>query len=516
MNLKEFSMLEMDPETERRLFESEPARIPDMVHSLNRTDFTGSRYHPGENAEGRPDREDTSDLTEIGPCDLDTDAEEIFIGPAVTRIQGGFWECYEARQFTVSDRNPLFFERDGVLFRRDEWGNTILTAYPPAKPDEAYCVPQDVTGIDPFAFHNTRYLKLLEVTSVRVLDRAFVEMEGLMYAAIENAQVMNECFGDCRSLRGICLPDDLLELDGCFCGCRELKGILKLPEKLLRFHRSFLDSGIEAFFGSSPGCTVSGGVLFSRDMEVLLRYPNARAGNSYAVPDSVIALDDDAFSESGLESITVPDGLKEIRNRAFRDAGNLRNIACTGRLSDVSVGADVFEGTPWLNAQGDFAVFAGTLVLYRGTDAEVRVPPVHTIAKGAFQPRDYPFAVKLTEATKRIGPAAFYGCDTLEHIEMPQVEEIGQEAFGWLAAEEVIIPESCREIGRYAFIRAKTKRFLFKGRQTKLGEECIGVSQRTAPDDMGSGDDPLVICHRGSTAAEYCNYYGIRTMYLEA
>lgn len=50
---------------------------------------------------------------------------------------------------TISDENPYYTVKDGVVFNKDM---TELILYPQNKPGEVYEIPKSVTTIDPNAF----------------------------------------------------------------------------------------------------------------------------------------------------------------------------------------------------------------------------------------------------------------------------------------------------------------------------------------------------------------------------
>ncbi len=68
------------------------------------------------------------------------------------------------------------------------------------------------------------------------------------------------------------------------------------------------------------------GVLFSRDMKKLVRYPEGKRG-SYIVPDGVRVIGEGAFHGCAfLEGVTLPEGLEEIEDRGFYSCCNLKEL----------------------------------------------------------------------------------------------------------------------------------------------------------------------------------------------
>ena len=514
MEIQDFAMLEIEEDQLEELFESGGGNTIEQGLVMDR--FHGDTVFLEEDLDGYPEiRYDTADRTDIPFDGIWTDAEEIRIGAAVTTVASGLWDAPYVERFTVSSRNPVFFARDGVLFRHNERGETVLVKYPSARKEETYTVPEDVVQIDAYAFQQTEHLKHLICTSVLRMDRSFHEMDSLESLLIENTIAMTGgCFDWCVKLRNVSLPDTLVEIEDCFCECHALKGTLELPASLVRFKDSFLNSGIDGFSGESAGCKTDGGVLLSKDGTHLIRYPNTKTDKNYAVPDGVEVIESHAFSGCLLREVTLPITVREIQNSAFRKSRNLVEIRPrNGHLTNVTIRDCAFEDTKWLDLQGTFAVFEDVLVFCRGEESEIRLPAVRAIAEGAFPILVLPTSLFVSEQTKVIESRAFMDNEEIVAISLGAVEEIKSEAFVGISAEKIVIPDSCKGIGKHAFLNAKTHLFVIEGAETQFGEECIGF-KRAFGEPVEENPDTFVLCRPGSTAQEYCQFYGIRHEYL--
>jgi len=126
------------------------------------------------------------------------------------------------------------------------------------------------------------------------------------------------------------------------------------------------------------------GVLFSKDMKTLIRFPEALTG-SYSVPNGVTSIGVRAFHRVSLTAVTLPDGLLEIKNSAF-----------------------------------DHCVFKS-----------ITIPDsVTTIGNNAFWQCNELTTVTLPDSLLAIGNCAFEYCTSLETIDIPVgVTEIGNSAF---------------------------------------------------------------------------------------
>ena len=77
-----------------------------------------------------------------------------------TIANGCLADCVKLEKIEVDINNDKFHSKDGVLFNSI---NKELIYYPPAKADKKYDIPDDVHGIDAYAFYNVKAL-----TSIRI------------------------------------------------------------------------------------------------------------------------------------------------------------------------------------------------------------------------------------------------------------------------------------------------------------------------------------------------------------
>ena len=78
------------------------------------------------------------------------------------------------------------------------------------------------------------------------------------------------------------------------------------------------------------------GVIFTKDNTVLLWYPKGKPGASYTVPASVTKLEEDSFRDiDALTSVTLPNGLKTIKNYVFHGCPNLATLNLPSSLEFI-------------------------------------------------------------------------------------------------------------------------------------------------------------------------------------
>lgn len=167
-------------------------------------------------------------LTTISECTFMgcTSLSSITIPKNVQYIYGAFSSnCYSMTEILVDPDNPYLSSMDGVLFNKDK---TFLYAYPPAKADTAYAVPDTVTEIRFNAFSNVRALVSVTLPdSITTLNRPFAYCRKLAEIKLpQNLQVLNDLAFGCTSLTRVDIPASVASLgDRVFYLCDKLTSI---------------------------------------------------------------------------------------------------------------------------------------------------------------------------------------------------------------------------------------------------------------------------------------------------
>lgn len=117
--------------------------------------------------------------------------ERVVFGASVSSVGTNlFYASTGLRDVEVSEKNPFFTGRDGVLYSKD---GTVLYAYAPGKLDERFVVPSTVQEIKPYAF--------TEVDSLCYVDLP----DGLQ-------SIGDHAFAKMADLKEVILPDSVTEL----------------------------------------------------------------------------------------------------------------------------------------------------------------------------------------------------------------------------------------------------------------------------------------------------------------
>ena len=150
----------------------------------------------------------------------------------------------------------------------------------------------------------------------------------------------------------ITLPDGLLKIEkGAFDSCLSLKG-LRIPKSTEEIDPSgiFVNcpalSSVKVTQGNKSYAS-SDGILYSSDMTTLIYYPQGRSRSSFTVPQDVTTII--SMSCPFLKSVTLPEGLKEIKAGAMAECSALGDVYISSENCVLS-GKDIFPSAAVIHA----------------------------------------------------------------------------------------------------------------------------------------------------------------------
>lgn len=149
-------------------------------------------------------------------------------------------------------------------------------------------------------------------------------------------------FMNCRSMTGISLPESLQTIDSmAFAGCYSLNGIT-IPQRLtdIASDAFIMCNNLNAFCvaDGSVAFTAVDGVLFNKDLTMLVSFPAGKAAASYRVPNTVTVIGNHAFYQCAeLRSVSLPEGVHTIGNYAFYQCYMLDDIQLPDSLMSIEL-----------------------------------------------------------------------------------------------------------------------------------------------------------------------------------
>ena len=155
-------------------------------------------------------------------------------------------------------------------------------------------------------------------------------------------RIMDYGFYNIDLMNIIILQNTILEIgNGSFMGATSLSQ-MNLPD-----HLEFIGAAAFRLCNSLGEVNISDdnlyfisidGILFSKDLETLIRYPQAKAGTSYILPNTVITIGEDAFSSADyLTSIDLGSVVTTIKTHAFFRMANLGSIVIPNQVTTLEL-----------------------------------------------------------------------------------------------------------------------------------------------------------------------------------
>ena len=241
-------------------------------------------------------------------------------------------------------------------------------------------IPASVTTVGNGAFSRSGLTGITIPDNItNIEEEAFEGCKNLTSVTIGNGltSIGKQTFKDCKSLTSVTIPNSVNSIGvQAFQGCKSLTGVT-IPNSVIRiWHSAFSETGLTSItipasvisIGEYPSGTASlvstldrtatsmgenafiscesltainvdagnafyssqDGVLYDKNKTFLIRYPEAKTGSAFTIPDSVTEIGTRAFLGCKLKSITIPNGVTIIRAGAFGYCTSLTSVTFQG------------------------------------------------------------------------------------------------------------------------------------------------------------------------------------------
>ena len=244
-----------------------------------------------------------------------------------------------------------------------------------------------------------------------ICDEAFSECESLEEIILPSSIKMigNMAFYNCFNLESLVVPEGVKSIDYLtFHGCTSLNNLV-LPKSLEEIDTSAL-VGVQEIVSNSSNYVVKSGCLFSPDYKTLIFFFN-NGRTSFVIPDGTERIGSEAFAQSSLRNIFIPDSVLYIEESAFAACRYLQNIDLPSSII--------------------------------------------TIRSAAFYQCESLYNLKLPKQIKCIEPQTFEGCRNLTYVTIPDsVEVIGHSAFAMTNIKSISLPNNLKTLYGMAFALA--------------------------------------------------------------
>lgn len=374
-------------------------------------------------------------VTEIGEyAFMGGEFTSVTIPAGITYIlENPFLDCASLKEIIVDEGNENYYSQDGVLFVKDEEGDTIA-CYPQGKSGKSYAIPEGVKKIGGTAVYGTQ---LEELTFPSTLEE--IEHHGVSYNYKLKSADLSGTKVSYIGIMGFTCNDTLSDV--------------KLPESLYD-----IDA---AAFSMCPAI---------KEIEL---------------PSALGCVGQNAFAGTGLEYIKVPSSVVEIGYCAFGydadlkaitdfvvigDTGSVAHSYCTDSDEDYDYTnnfnfIDSADGDTYVESlhyeyvtsgeftyaiSGDEAYISACV----GVGPTIEIPSEidgYTVTKifgGAFY-KNQATKIVIPDTVTEIEDIAFYVCENLKEIVIPDsVKTIGNRCFAdCTALETITIPAGVTDLG---------------------------------------------------------------------
>ena len=370
----------------------------------------------------------------------------------------------------------------------------------------------DITSIGNYAFYKCSGLSSVTIPNsvTSIGEGAFSSCSSLTSITIPNSvtSIGEFAFSDCSSLTSVTIPNSLTSIGrAAFINCSSLTSVTWNA-------KNCTDFSSESYSPFYYNGTRIAEFKFGEEVETIPRYLcfSMTRLTTITIPNSVTSIGERAFYDcDGLTSITIPNSVTSIGYGAFDFCSGLTSVSIPNSVT--SIGSGAFRGCSGLttiavqdgntkydsrnNCNAIIETVTNTLV--QGCNNTIIPNSVTSIGEDAFEEYSSLTSIIIPNSVTSIGESAFSSCSSLTSITIPNsVTSIGYGAFSECSGlTSITIPNSITNIEEDAF----------------FGCENVGdIYCYPNPNDLEIGDgwdddfkeDKQTVCH---VKSEYLSQY---------
>ncbi|MCM1513522.1 MAG: leucine-rich repeat protein [Anaeroplasma bactoclasticum] len=392
----------------------------------------------------------------------DSNLTHVYLSEAVTSISNLFVKCSGIQTIVVAEHSENFrvSETQPIILNVD--GTAIQFLF--GRMDGVFAIPEGVTTIGTYAFAGqTNITKVIVPKTMKTIgDYAFNNCYNLVEIEFANGCVLDtlgkNVFNACKSLKNIVLPNGIQTIpEYAFAACESLESIT-LPNNL-----QSIDQYAFVFTSSLKSIT------FPNSLKKIMNY---------------------AFRSSGLETVTIPEGVTQFGTYVFTECYSLTEATLPTTIKTFA--NQLFTNCTALttvNLPEGLTILGG--YAFKGCTSlkTVKLPStLTTFGNYTFQGCTSLESIEIPEGITYIGASksatassyAFDGCTALESVTFlgDKVEIIGQYAFrGCTSLRSLTFPTALTTIAAYAFQNSGLEKVVVPSTVTTLGNYAFADCQ---------------------------------------
>lgn len=335
-----------------------------------------------------------------------------------------------------------------------------------------YPIPSNIRLIANNAFEGNTGLKTIVVPEgVEIIgDDVFWQCSSLHQVSLPQTSLKflgREAFRDCASLQEISLPEGIDEIRSwTFYDCTSLVS-LSIPESVKRIAYDVVYN--TPLLKNSQYQT--NGMLIIDDC--LVATNKSWLSSVVSIPENVRLIAQEAFANTNVTEVHLPEGIRMIDDCTFSSCKNLRNIQIP--LGVTKIGEQAFSSCSSLT--------------------NVELPEgITEIGEDAFRWCRSLESINIPESTTFIGSSAFDLCSSLKSIRLPQnLTRVESSSFdGCSSLEQVVLSEQLTYIGDRAFMGTGITSLHLGDKVSYIGQSAF-ASCRSLSDLQVSPDNPYYL-----------------------
>ena len=245
-----------------------------------------------------------------------------------------FDDCNNLEQINVDKANPYYSSIDGIVYNKDA---TLLIKCPSTR--TSVDIPEGVTVIGEKAFFGCSPTDMNLPSTLKEIGAFAFAGCNISEINLPNSleTIRNNAFGG-NSLSEINLPTSLKEIGNEAFYNNDLTEV-HIPASVEKIGTAVFAANPTDYFSideANANYTVANGMIFTKDMATIVACPQNKT--SAVLPQTVTKIEESAFSETNIESVTMPNSITEIGAYAFYGCRYLKGATIPDGVKEIKVG----------------------------------------------------------------------------------------------------------------------------------------------------------------------------------